>query len=199
MLPGVWDALSAHLAGRSRIRRGVRVRASACRRARAMPDVGAAHADRDWPTWLGRVCAAVPGSLVVVDGDTGYGNAVDVIRTVEMWEAAGAAGVFLEDQVWPNAADTWPASRSSRWTTGSPSSGPRVTTEAPARDGAYRRAGSERTRRRDRAGEDGARRRCRRGVRRGAREHRRVGGGSRAALPMSYSWPTWSKRERHRC
>ena len=37
----------------------------------------------------------------MVDGDTGYGNPVNVIRTVELWEAAGAAGVFLEDQVWP--------------------------------------------------------------------------------------------------
>ena len=39
--------------------------------------------------------------MVVVDADTGYGNALNVQRTVELWEAAGAAGIFLEDQVWP--------------------------------------------------------------------------------------------------
>ena len=48
-----------------------------------------------------RVCSVVPGAQVVVDGDTGYGNPLNTIRTVELYEAAGAAGIFLEDQVWP--------------------------------------------------------------------------------------------------
>jgi 2-methylisocitrate lyase-like PEP mutase family enzyme len=38
---------------------------------------------------------------VLVDADTGHGNALNVIRTVELFHAAGAAGLFLEDQVWP--------------------------------------------------------------------------------------------------
>jgi 2,3-dimethylmalate lyase len=38
---------------------------------------------------------------VMADGDTGYGNAVNVIRTVREFEQAGAAGINLEDQVWP--------------------------------------------------------------------------------------------------
>jgi len=38
---------------------------------------------------------------VLVDADTGYGNPLNVLRTVELWGAAGAAGLFLEDQVWP--------------------------------------------------------------------------------------------------
>jgi 2,3-dimethylmalate lyase len=38
---------------------------------------------------------------VLVDADTGYGNALNVIRTVELFQEAGAAGIFLEDQVWP--------------------------------------------------------------------------------------------------
>jgi 2-methylisocitrate lyase-like PEP mutase family enzyme len=48
-----------------------------------------------------RVCASVPNAAIVVDGDTGYGNALNTIRTVELYEHAGAAGIFLEDQVWP--------------------------------------------------------------------------------------------------
>ncbi|HEX2699254.1 MAG TPA: isocitrate lyase/PEP mutase family protein [Acidimicrobiales bacterium] len=48
-----------------------------------------------------RVCRTVPGAQVVVDGDTGYGNPLNTIRTVELYEAAGGAGIFLEDQVWP--------------------------------------------------------------------------------------------------
>ena len=38
---------------------------------------------------------------VLVDADTGYGNALNVIRTVELLQNAGAAGIFLEDQIWP--------------------------------------------------------------------------------------------------
>ena len=36
---------------------------------------------------------------VLVDADTGYGNPLNVLRTVELYHAAGAAGMFLEDQV----------------------------------------------------------------------------------------------------
>ena len=48
-----------------------------------------------------RVCRTVPDAQVVVDGDTGYGNPLNTIRTVELYEEAGGAGIFLEDQVWP--------------------------------------------------------------------------------------------------
>jgi methylisocitrate lyase len=48
-----------------------------------------------------RVCHAVPDRNVIVDGDTGYGNPLNTIRTIELYEHAGASGIFLEDQVWP--------------------------------------------------------------------------------------------------
>jgi len=38
---------------------------------------------------------------VIVDGDTGYGGIPNVIRTVQEFERAGAAGMLLEDQVFP--------------------------------------------------------------------------------------------------
>lgn len=38
---------------------------------------------------------------VIADGDTGHGDLHNVRRTVEMFEAAGAAGILLEDQVMP--------------------------------------------------------------------------------------------------
>lgn len=47
-----------------------------------------------------RICASVK-IPVLVDADTGYGNALNVYRTVHELIAAGAAGCFLEDQVWP--------------------------------------------------------------------------------------------------
>lgn len=41
------------------------------------------------------------GIPVMADGDTGYGNVVNVVRTVQEFEDCGCAGVNLEDQVWP--------------------------------------------------------------------------------------------------
>ncbi len=47
-----------------------------------------------------RVCGAIQ-IQDIIDADTGYGNALNVIRTVRELIEAGAAGMFLEDQVWP--------------------------------------------------------------------------------------------------
>ena len=46
------------------------------------------------------ICAAVK-MPVIGDGDTGYGNPVNVKRTVRGYAAAGMAAVMIEDQVWP--------------------------------------------------------------------------------------------------
>jgi 2-methylisocitrate lyase-like PEP mutase family enzyme len=40
---------------------------------------------------------------VLADGDTGYGNALNAMRAIREFEAAGIAGLSLEDQVFPNA------------------------------------------------------------------------------------------------
>ena len=50
---------------------------------------------------LRNICAAAPGLPVIGDGDTGYGNAINVLRTVREYARAGAAGVMIEDQVSP--------------------------------------------------------------------------------------------------
>jgi 2-methylisocitrate lyase-like PEP mutase family enzyme len=47
-----------------------------------------------------RICAAAD-MPVLADADTGYGNALNVIRTVREFESAGAAGIHLEDQDQP--------------------------------------------------------------------------------------------------
>jgi 2-methylisocitrate lyase-like PEP mutase family enzyme len=38
---------------------------------------------------------------LIADGDTGYGNPVNVTRTVREYEKAGAAAIHIEDQQWP--------------------------------------------------------------------------------------------------
>jgi len=47
-----------------------------------------------------RICQAV-SVPVIVDADTGYGNPLSVWKLVRELEAAGASGIFLEDQKWP--------------------------------------------------------------------------------------------------
>ena len=49
----------------------------------------------------GRIAAAVPSLPLIVDVDTGFGEAVNVARTVREMEKAGAAGIQIEDQVMP--------------------------------------------------------------------------------------------------
>src|SRR6202790_3483740 len=38
---------------------------------------------------------------IIVDADTGFGNAVNMVRTIRVLERAGAAGIQIEDQVFP--------------------------------------------------------------------------------------------------
>ena len=100
LMPGVWDALSARLASRAGFE--VVFISGYCTSGTqlGLPDFGYLTQTEIADT-ARRVCPAIPDTAVVVDGDTGYGNPLNVIRTVELFEAAGAAGVFLEDQVWP--------------------------------------------------------------------------------------------------
>jgi len=66
----------------------------------ALPDAGLITFT-DMLDQVRNVCAAVPGLPVIADGDTGYGNAMNVRRTVVEYARAGAAGISIEDQLWP--------------------------------------------------------------------------------------------------
>jgi methylisocitrate lyase len=99
VLPGVWDALSARLAARAGFR-AVFVSGYALSATRlAAGDLGLVTQTEVLDA-AARVCAAVDVP-VVVDADTGYGNERNVERTVQELIRLGAAGCFLEDQVWP--------------------------------------------------------------------------------------------------
>jgi 2-methylisocitrate lyase-like PEP mutase family enzyme len=52
-------------------------------------------------TAVHNTCAANPGYPIIADGDTGYGNAMNVRRTVKEFARAGAAVILIEDQIWP--------------------------------------------------------------------------------------------------
>jgi len=48
---------------------------------------------------------------VIADCDNGYGNAINVIRTVEEYERAGIAGISIEDNIFPKRCSLYPGMR----------------------------------------------------------------------------------------
>ncbi len=100
LMAGVYDALSARLAHEAGFETLFVSGYSTAATLLGLPDFGYVT-QSEMAEVARRVCHVVPGAQVVVDGDTGYGNALNTIRTVALYEDAGAAGIFLEDQVWP--------------------------------------------------------------------------------------------------
>ncbi|MGZ4784398.1 MAG: isocitrate lyase/PEP mutase family protein [Acidimicrobiales bacterium] len=100
LMPGVWDPLSARLAARAGFGALFLSGYAVAGTLLGQPDIGALT-QTEMADAARRVCLSLPESIVIVDADTGYGNALNVQRTVDLWEAAGASGMFLEDQVWP--------------------------------------------------------------------------------------------------
>lgn len=100
LMPGVWDALSARLAAQAGFGTVFLSGYAVSGTLLGLPDYGYLT-QTEMAEVARRVCSANPGLEVVVDADTGYGNPLNTIRTVELWQQAGASGIFLEDQVWP--------------------------------------------------------------------------------------------------
>ena len=100
LMPGVWDALSTRLVAQAGFDVCFLSGYATAATLLGLPDFGYLTG-AEMAEVARRVCRAAPEVAVVVDGDTGHGNALNTIRTVELFEAAGGAGIFLEDQVWP--------------------------------------------------------------------------------------------------
>jgi methylisocitrate lyase len=98
-MPGIYDALSAKIAARAGFEVVFITGYSVSATLLGEPDFGLLT-QTEVVSAAARICAAIE-TPVIVDADTGYGNAVNVIRTVEDLNRAGAAGMFLEDQIWP--------------------------------------------------------------------------------------------------
>jgi len=100
LMPGVWDPLSALIVQNAGFSTAFISGFAVSGTLLGRPDVGYLT-QTEMAEVAQRVCASVPNLNLVVDADTGYGDPMTVRRTVELWEQAGAAGLFLEDQVWP--------------------------------------------------------------------------------------------------
>jgi len=99
-MPGVWDALSALVVRRAGFDTAFVSGFCVAGTRLGVPDFGyVTHVEM--AETATRITSAAPELMVLVDADTGYGNALNVMRTVQLYEQAGAVGFFLEDQVWP--------------------------------------------------------------------------------------------------
>ena len=97
-VPGAHDALSARLAQRAGFK-ALYLSGAALSASMALPDLGVITLEELCQTT--RQLVRATGLPVVVDGDTGYGEALNVMRLVRELEEAGAAAVQIEDQVLP--------------------------------------------------------------------------------------------------
>lgn len=97
--PGVFDAFSALLAERVGFEALYLSGASIAYTRLGRPDIGLVGLTEVADT-LARICERVT-LPVIVDADTGFGNAINVLRTVKELERAGAAAIQLEDQAMP--------------------------------------------------------------------------------------------------
>jgi len=99
LAPGVYDALTALLAEQAGFEAVYLSGASIAYTRLGRPDIGLVTASEVADTLQNiRERVSIP---VVVDADTGFGNALNVARTVKQFERAGASLIQLEDQVTP--------------------------------------------------------------------------------------------------
>src|SRR5215468_5578478 len=99
VFPGVYDTLSAKLVERVGFKMTFISGYSVAATSIGEPDLGLLT-QTEIVERARRICGSV-SIPIIVDADTGYGNPLNVIRTVRELISAGAAGCFLEDQVWP--------------------------------------------------------------------------------------------------
>ena len=98
MVPGAYDTLTARLVEAAGFA-AVYLTGGGYSRASGYPDLGLLSLTEN-VLFIGRTVEAV-GIPVIADADTGYGNAINVIRTVREYEKTGVAGFHIEDQVSP--------------------------------------------------------------------------------------------------
>lgn len=97
--PGIFDTLSARIAERIGFPMGFVSGYSVAATTIGEPDMGLLT-QTEIVERARQICRSV-ATPIIVDADTGYGNPLNVFRTVEQLIDAGAKGCFLEDQVWP--------------------------------------------------------------------------------------------------
>jgi methylisocitrate lyase len=99
VIPGVYDAIGAKIVEKVGFEAMFQTGYGTSATLLGMPDYGFIGSTETVDN-ARRICHAV-SVPVIVDADTGYGNALTVDKLVRELETAGASGIFLEDQKWP--------------------------------------------------------------------------------------------------
>jgi 2-methylisocitrate lyase-like PEP mutase family enzyme len=98
--PGVFDGITAHLVKRTGQQAAYMTGAGVAASGFGLPDIGLVTATE--MAERARMLVGVLGDIpLIADADTGYGMAMNVVRTVQLYEQAGVAAIQLEDQVFP--------------------------------------------------------------------------------------------------
>src|SRR6476659_6151354 len=100
LMPGAYDALSARVIEAEGFEAIVAGGYAGVGSMLAQADMGQSNM-RDYASHYGRICDAVE-IPVYVDADTGFGGVNNVRQMIRAFEAAGVAGLFISDQVFPN-------------------------------------------------------------------------------------------------
>jgi 2-methylisocitrate lyase-like PEP mutase family enzyme len=98
--PGVFDGISAHLVRRMGFKAAYLTGAGAAASGFGLPDIGLVTGS-EMAERAAVIAEAVGDLPLIADADTGYGAAINVVRTVRAYERAGVAAIQLEDQTFP--------------------------------------------------------------------------------------------------
>jgi methylisocitrate lyase len=99
MTPGAHDALTARLVEQAGFPACYMTGAGTVGALLGLPDVGLITLTE--MVMNARYLARAVSIPLIADADNGYGNAINVMRTVREYEAAGVAGIHIEDQIFP--------------------------------------------------------------------------------------------------
>lgn len=98
--PGVFDGISASLVARLGFAAGYMTGAGVAASGFGLPDIGLVT-QTEMAERARMLVRCLDGIPLIADADTGYGAALNVLRTVREYEAAGVAAIQLEDQAFP--------------------------------------------------------------------------------------------------
>ena len=102
VMPAVWDGLSAKLAAGAGFKTAFLSGSCVAASRLGGPDLDLLSFAEMFDSF-NMVHGTAPDTLVLADGDHGYGNAMNVQRTVRAYGRAGAAAILIEDKITPRA------------------------------------------------------------------------------------------------
>src|SRR3982074_3904837 len=102
VMPAVWDGLSAKLAANAGFETAFLSGSCVAASRLGGPDLDLVSFAEMFDSFH-MLRGAAPETLILADGDHGYGNAMNVQRTVRAYGRAGAAAILIEDKITPRA------------------------------------------------------------------------------------------------